>query len=314
MNDTNNSTWWNKLKSSLNSTRKSIFSKLDSLIDTFKGIDDKLFDELEEILIMADVGVDTTMKICDRIREIAKQAGNAVKEPQWLSNTLHDVILEMFSQTKRELAISNTPPTVMLFVGVNGVGKTTSIGKLAYKFSKEGKKVILAAADTFRAAAVEQLEIWSQRVGCDLVKGQSGADPASVVYDALQAADRRKADYILIDTAGRLHTKKNLMDEVSKISRVISRHKSDAPNEILLVLDASTGQNGLSQAREFTSAINVTGIILTKLDGTAKGGVTIAVGTELNISVKLIGIGEKIEDLTEFDPKAFTDALFDKEQ
>jgi fused signal recognition particle receptor len=270
-------------------------------------IDDEVWDELEEALIRADVGVTVTARILDDLRRRVKEA--AVTAPSELLDLLKADLIDEMRGADRSLAFSPGRPNVWMFVGVNGVGKTTSIGKIALREAAAGRSVVMAAADTFRAAAAEQLQLWSQRVGADLVRGQDGADPGSVVFDAMSAAGSRGADLVLVDTAGRLHTKVNLMEELKKLRRIVDRTPG-ALKEVLLVIDASTGQNGLNQAKIFGEAVEVTGVILTKLDGTAKGGIVLAVQQELGIPVKLVGVGESAEDLIEFDPEEFVDALF----
>jgi fused signal recognition particle receptor len=299
---------FSRLKESLAKTKKGFIEKVEILLKSSGKIDEDLFEELEEILIQGDVGVNTTLELIDNLREEAKR--RKLTDSEQLLDLLKEKIKEMLGTESAGLNFSAQPPTVVLVVGVNGVGKTTSIAKLAYKYKNEGKKVLLAAGDTFRAAAIEQLESWSNRIGIELIKHHPGADPAAVAFDAIQAAKARKADLLIIDTAGRLHTKTNLMEEMKKIERVIKREIPDAPHEVLLVLDATTGQNGLAQAKMFTGAVGVSGLILSKLDGTAKGGITIAIGNELKIPVKYIGLGEKINDIKEFDPNEFVDALF----
>jgi fused signal recognition particle receptor len=270
-------------------------------------IDDEVWDELEEALIRADVGVAVTGKILDNLRLRVKE--QSVTTPAELLDLLKADLIEELSTADRSLAFSQGQPNVWMFVGVNGVGKTTSIGKIAQREAESGRSVVMAAADTFRAAAAEQLQLWSQRVGADLVRGQDGADPGSVVFDAMAAAGSRGADLVLVDTAGRLHTKVNLMEELKKLRRIVDRTPG-ALKEVLLVIDASTGQNGLNQAKQFGEAVEVTGVILTKLDGTAKGGIVLAVQSELGIPVKLVGVGESAADLIEFDPEEFVEALF----
>jgi fused signal recognition particle receptor len=260
---------------------------------------------------MADVGVNTVMELMDDLRSEVKK--RKLSDAEELRPVLKEKIIELMGEQKEELSMSTGGMTIILFVGVNGVGKTTTIGKLAHKFKTEGKKVVLAAGDTFRAGAIEQLEVWGQRAGVDVIKHQAGSDPAAVIFDGIQAARSRKADVLLCDTAGRLQNKSNLMDELNKIYRVIKREVPDAPHETLLVLDATTGQNALSQAKLFGESTGVTGLVLTKLDGTAKGGIVIAIRHELNIPVKLVGLGEKIDDLQQFDPQDFADALFASE-
>ncbi|MDD4568519.1 MAG: signal recognition particle-docking protein FtsY [Tepidanaerobacteraceae bacterium] len=294
--------FFNKLKQGLSKTRDSFSEKFDNILKFTKKIDEETFDELEELLISADVGVCTTQELMERLRENSKKINNLEE----LKTVLKDEIINFFPKE----SISLTFPAVILVVGVNGVGKTTSIGKLANRYKAEGKKVILAAADTFRAAAVDQLEIWGNRVGVDIIKHKEGADPASVLFDALKAGKARKADIIICDTAGRLHTKKNLMAELKKLYRVCHKEYPEANVTSLMVLDATTGQNALSQARMFKEAVDFSGIILTKLDGTAKGGIAIAIASELKIPVWYIGIGEGINDLQEFSPQDFVDAIF----
>ena len=297
---------FDKIKSGLKNTRNNIFNQIDSMLKSFTKIDEELFLELEELLIMGDVGMDTSKIITQKLRERVKKEGT--KDPAEIYNLLSDVIYDMLSGNI-DLNIK-TKPSVILVIGVNGVGKTTTIGKLAYNLKNSGKKVILAAADTFRAAAIDQLNIWAQRADCDIVKQNEGSDPAAVVFDAISAAKARNMDVIICDTAGRLHNKKNLMSELEKINRIIDRELPDADKEILLVLDATTGQNAVNQAKEFKNAANITGIVLTKLDGTAKGGVVLSIKNELEIPVKLIGVGEQIDDLQPFDAKLFSQALF----
>lgn len=299
---------FSKIKAGLKKTRDSIMGQIDGLLKSFTKIDEELFEELEELLVMGDVGVNTAQHICDELRARVKRDG--VKDPAMINGMLKEIITEMLSGGQ-ELDISTTP-SVILVIGVNGVGKTTTIGKMSAAFRKEGKKVIMAAADTFRAAAIDQLEIWAERSGADIVRQNEGSDPAAVVFDAISAAKARKADIIICDTAGRLHNKRHLMDELAKINRIIDRELPGCAKEILLVLDATTGQNAVNQAREFKNAVGITGIVLTKLDGTAKGGVVLAIKEGLGIPVKYIGVGEQIDDLQPFDPKDFSEALFAK--
>lgn len=296
-----------KLKNGLRKTRESMAHQVEAMLHSFTKIDESLFEELEEILIISDVGVATAEKICDKLRAAVKATGET--DPQKIRTMLKEILHEMLSG-ERALKIT-TKPSVILVIGVNGVGKTTTIGKLAAQLKQEGKKVLLGAADTFRAAAAEQLGIWAERAGVELIRHHEGADPAAVVYDTLAAGKARGCDVIICDTAGRLHNKKNLMDELSKISRVIDREAPDCDKEVLLVLDATTGQNGVSQAKLFKEAAGLTGIILTKLDGTAKGGVVLAIQDTLSLPVKFVGVGEQIDDLQPFDPDAFVDALFE---
>ena len=296
-----------KINQGLKKTRESMSGAIDSMLKSFGKIDDELYDELEEILIMGDVGMPTAQRITEELRKRVKHEG--IKEACEVRGLIKDIITEMLSGG--EELVLNTKPSIILVIGVNGVGKTTTIGKLAARFKAEGKKVILGAADTFRAAAIEQLEVWAKRADVDLIKHSEGADPAAVVFDTIAAGKARNADIIICDTAGRLHNKKNLMDELSKMTRIIDRELPNADKEILLVLDATTGQNAVNQAREFKATAGITGIVLTKLDGTAKGGVVLAIREDLQIPVKFIGVGEQIDDLQPFDPKAFTEGLFD---
>lgn len=298
---------FSKLKESLTRTRLGFVDKIDGLIMGRVNINEELYEELEEILIQADVGAETAFFLVEELRKLVR--GNKVKDPQELKPLLKQVICGVIGQDPVPLSNEGNP-TVILVVGVNGVGKTTTIGKLAYELKKSGKRVIIAAGDTFRAAAIDQLDIWGNRVGVDVIKHKEGSDPAAVVYDALQAAKARNSNVLLVDTAGRLHTKNNLMEELKKVGRVLSRENPGAPHEVLLVLDATTGQNAINQARMFGEATGITGIVLSKLDGTAKGGIVIGIKKALNIPVKYIGIGEGIEDLRLFDANEFVEALF----
>ena len=295
-----------KIKEGLKKTRDSVVSQIDSMLKSFTKIDEELFEELTELLVMGDVGIQTAEQITDELRVRVKKEG--IKDPKEITLLLQEVVADML-RGDEELKIT-TKPSIILVIGVNGVGKTTTIGKLANNLKKQGKSVLLAAADTFRAAAIEQLEIWADRSGCDIVKQNEGSDPAAVIYDAISAAKARNTDVIICDTAGRLHNKKHLMDELAKIGRVIDRELPDADKEYLLVLDATTGQNAVNQAEQFSKATGITGIVLTKLDGTAKGGVVLAIKDGLGIPVKYIGVGEQIDDLQPFNPDAFADALF----
>ncbi len=303
--------FFSRLLSGLAKTRKSIIRGLDSLFNGFSKIDEDFYEELEEILIMGDLGVDTTMKIIDDLRDQVDEQN--IKEPAQCRDLLINIIKEQMHVDETAYEYEDKT-SVVLIIGVNGVGKTTTIGKLASQLKAKNKKVIMAAADTFRAAAIEQLTEWANRAGVDIIAQQEGSDPAAVVYDACQAAKSRKADVLLVDTAGRLHNKKNLMNELSKIRRVIEREYPEAYLETLIVLDGTTGQNALMQARQFKEVTDISGIVLTKLDGTAKGGIAIAIQAEMNIPVKYIGIGETIDDLQKFDSDAFVNALFEREE
>lgn len=300
--------FFSKIKEGLTKTRDSISNSVNSIINSFTKIDEELFEELEETLVMADVGVVTSTEICDRLRKKIKETG--VTNPNEIKHMMKEIIKEMLGED--EGLRLNTKPSVILVIGVNGVGKTTSIGKIADRLKNDGKKVVLGAADTFRAAAIDQLGIWADRAGVTMVKSVEGTDPASVVFDTIASAKSKGADVIICDTAGRLHNKKNLMDELAKIYRVIARELPDASVETLLVLDAATGQNAVNQAREFKNAADITGIVLTKLDGTAKGGIIIAIRNELNIPVKFIGVGEGIDDLQPFNSEEFADGIFEE--
>lgn len=301
---------FSKLKETLTKTRQNFVSKVTQLVSTHKEIDEEFYEELEDILLQADVGVAATCRLLDQIRCEVQQ--KKISETEEVRDLLKKKMIELLGEDAL-LQTGTTPPTVILVVGVNGVGKTTTIGKLAYRMRQEGKDVLLVAADTFRAAAIEQLEIWSERTGSGIIKHMAGSDPAAVVFDALQAAKKRGTDVVIIDTAGRLHTKTNLMEELRKIERVITREHPEAPHEVLLVIDAATGQNALRQAELFKEATKVTGIALAKLDGTAKGGIVLAISEELGIPVKLVGTGEGMEDLRDFDSHEFVSALFAEE-
>lgn len=303
--------FFKRLVSGLAKTRDNIVSGIDSIFNGFSSVDEDFYEELEEILIMGDLGIHATMKIIEDLK--AKVKENHIKEPAECKQLLIDSIKEQMSIGDTAYEFENRT-SVVLVIGVNGVGKTTTVGKLAGKLREEGKKVVLAAADTFRAAAGEQLTEWARRADAYMIGGQEGADPAAIVYDAVQAAKARKADVLLCDTAGRLHNKKNLMEELKKINRIIDREFPEAYRETLVVLDGTTGQNALAQAREFKEAADITGIVLTKLDGTAKGGIAVAIQSELGIPVKYIGVGEHIEDLQKFDPDEFVNALFATEE
>lgn len=298
--------FFNKIKEGLKKTRDAVIGQIDSMLKSFTKIDDELFEELEELLVMGDVGVPTAEKICEELKKRVKKEG--IKNPNEIHRLLEETVSDML-RGGEELDLSTTP-SIILVIGVNGVGKTTTIGKLANHLTKQGKKVILAAGDTFRAAAIEQLEIWADRSHCEIIKQNEGSDPAAVIYDAISAAKARHADVIICDTAGRLHNKKPLMDELAKINRIIDRELPDASKEKLLVLDATTGQNAVNQAEQFSLATGITGIVLTKLDGTAKGGVVLAIKEGLGIPVKYFGVGEQIDDLQPFDAEDFARALF----
>ena len=302
--------FFSRLAAGLSKTRKQIASGFESLFSGFSGIDDDFYEELEEVLIMADLGMATTEAVIEDLKAQVKE--RHIKDPAECKELLKESICKQMDVPENAYEFENRK-SVVLVIGVNGVGKTTSIGKLAGMLKNDGKKVLLAAADTFRAAAAEQLTEWSHRAGVDIIAQKEGADPAAVVFDALTAAKARGTDVLLCDTAGRLHNKKNLMEELKKIDRVIDREYPDAYRETLVVLDGTTGQNALAQAKEFNEAAKIDGIILTKLDGTAKGGIAVAIQAQMNIPVKYICVGEKIEDLQRFDAKAFTDALFDGE-
>lgn len=298
-----------KLKNGLSKTKDNLTSKVSEVLNLAINIDDELYEELEEILITADVGVETSLHVIERVKEKVKE--KKIKEPKEVYSCLKEVLVEILhSEDEENGVIPKNTPHVMLVIGVNGAGKTTSIGKISSKLKNNKYKVVIAAADTFRAAAIEQLEVWSNRAGVDLIKHQEGSDPGAVVFDAIQASKARKADVLICDTAGRLHNKKNLMNELEKMNKIIDREYKDASKEILLVLDATTGQNALQQAKQFTEVCPIDGIILTKLDGTAKGGVVIAIKHQLDIPVKLIGVGEGIDDLQDFKSKDFVEALF----
>jgi fused signal recognition particle receptor len=302
-------TVFEKIKQAVQKTQENFTERIQDLVEGKKEIDPEMLDELEAIMIGADIGVATTTEILDSIRE--QMSRKTLQDPRQLRIAVKDAVMKI-------LSVNYTPPTqvaegepfVILMVGVNGAGKTTTIGKLANRFKADGKKVLLCASDTFRAAAVEQLEVWATRSGTPLVKQQAGADPSAVLFDALQSAKSRKIDYVIVDTAGRLHTKHNLMAELEKMTRIARREVQSAPHEVLLVIDATTGQNGLTQAKEFTKSAGVTGLVLTKLDGTAKGGVVTAIAKELKIPIRFVGVGEKMDDLIEFSATDFVESLF----
>ncbi len=298
-----------RLKEGLTKTKKGITDRVDDLVKSYTKIDEELFEELEEILITADLGVNTTMEIIDQLRDRVKE--NKATDPKEVKGLLKELLTEALEEVANPTLDLETTPSIIMVVGVNGVGKTTSIGKIAHKLKGEGKKVLLAAGDTFRAGAIEQLKIWGERSGIDVISHQEGSDPAAVIYDAIQAAKSRKVDVLICDTAGRLHNKKNLMNELGKVFKIVRRECEGLSQESLLVLDATTGQNAIQQAKIFKEVTNISGLVLTKLDGTAKGGIVISVSKELKVPVKLIGVGEKLEDLQSFEPKIFVDALFD---
>ncbi|MBR3680232.1 MAG: signal recognition particle-docking protein FtsY [Oscillospiraceae bacterium] len=301
--------FFSKIKESLKKTRDSVMRGMRKLLGTFTKIDEDLFEQLEETMIMGDMGVETAEEICQQLRKMVKERG--ITDPNQIMDLMHEIISDMMGEDQ-PLDLSTTP-SVVLVIGVNGAGKTTTIGKMCYQYRNEGKRVLVAAADTFRAAAIDQLAVWTDRAGVELVRHAEGSDPAAVVFDALTAAKARNCDVVICDTAGRLHNKKNLMQELAKINRVIDREAEGCAKECLLVLDATTGQNAVSQARLFQEVAPITGIVLTKLDGTAKGGIVISTHNELGIPVKLIGVGEKIEDLQPFQSKNFVDALFERD-
>lgn len=298
--------FFDKLKNGLNKTKTSFDEKMNDIFSNFRKVDEELLDELEEALIMSDVGANTSSMIIENLRQKIKKEN--IKDEEGVREALRQEIQDIFDKTDSELHL-NTKPSVILVVGVNGVGKTTSIGKIANRLKKDGKKVVIAAADTFRAAAVEQLEIWANRAGCDLVKRNEGTDPASVVYDAIKITREKNADVLICDTAGRLHNKKYLMDELAKIKKVIDKELPDADEEVLMVLDSTTGQNAISQVQAFKETVDITGIILTKLDGTAKGGAVIGIVNENNVGVKFIGVGEQIDDMEKFNSGDFVKAI-----
>ncbi|WIV10834.1 signal recognition particle-docking protein FtsY [Proteiniborus sp. MB09-C3] len=302
--------FFGRLKSGLSKTRKGITEKVDIILKSYKKVEEELFEDLEEVLITADVGVNTSLAIIEELRNRVKE--RKVNEVSEVRELLKEVLRDVLMKGETNKLDIEPSPAIILVVGVNGVGKTTTIGKLSSRLKSEGKKVLIAAGDTFRAAAIEQLQEWGNRAGVDIISHQEGSDPAAVIFDGIQAAKARKTDVLICDTAGRLHNKKNLMNELSKIFRVVEREYPEAKKEVLLVVDATTGQNAVSQAKVFKEACDITGIVLTKLDGTAKGGVVLAVQSELNVPVKLVGVGEKIADLQDFDPVNFVEAIFEE--
>ena len=296
-----------RLKQGLSKVKQGITDRVDQVLKSYTKVDDELIEEIEEILITADVGVETTMDIIDKLTDAIKT--KKITDPKDVKGELKLIIEEILTNDNSTLDVSHSP-SIIVMVGVNGVGKTTTIGKLAARYKTEGKKVLIAAGDTFRAAAIDQLEVWANRSGVDIIKHQEGADPGAVIFDSIKAAKARNTDLLICDTAGRLHNKSNLMNELSKVFKIIDREYPEAKREVLLVVDATTGQNAVSQAKSFKQVCDITGIVLTKLDGTAKGGVVLAVKSEVDVPVKLIGVGEKMEDLQDFDAKAFSEALF----
>ena len=300
--------FFQRLKDGLFKTHQGLVNKIDQIVVGKKKIDDDLLADLEETLITSDIGVPTAQLLLDHVTQKVRR--KELEDADLLKKTLQEQMFQVLLPQEKPLLLEAARPFVIMVVGVNGTGKTTTIGKMAQKFSARGKSVLMAAGDTFRAAAIEQLEIWGQRVGCEVIRQKSGSDPSAVVFDALKAAKSRQTDVVLVDTAGRLHTKTNLMEELKKVRRIMERELPGSPHEVLLVLDATTGQNAIAQAKMFTKAVGVTGIVLTKLDGTAKGGILVAISNELKIPIRYIGIGEKIDDLREFNARDFVDALF----
>ncbi len=303
--------FFGKLKESLSKTKEVLSSRIETALKSFRKVDEELFEELEEILIMADLGVETSVEIIDRLRDAAKE--KKITESIELKAELRTILADILTEGDNSVQLQGKPAVIMV-IGVNGVGKTTSIGKMANMYKNMGKKVVIAAADTFRAAAIEQLEVWAERADAEIIKQQEGSDPAAVIYDAIGAAKNRGADVLLCDTAGRLHNKKNLMDELKKIYKILNKELPDSSKEVLLVLDATTGQNAVEQAKQFKEAADITGIVLTKLDGTAKGGIVFAIKNEYGIPVKLIGLGEKIDDMDEFSPVDFVNAIIEPDE
>ena len=299
--------FFSKIKDGLKKTKESMVKKMQKVVNSFTKIDEELFEQLEETMIMSDMGVETSVQICEELRKRIKERG--ITDPSVIMELIQEIVAEMMGDDI-ELDLSSKPSVIMV-IGVNGAGKTTTIGKMCHQFINDGKKVVVAAADTFRAAAIDQLQVWTDRAGVDIIKHSEGSDPAAVVFDAIKAGMARDADVIICDTAGRLHNKKNLMDELKKIARIVNNNAPDSRVETLLVLDATTGQNAVNQARLFKETADITGIVLTKLDGTAKGGIIIPIKEELGIPVKLVGVGEKIDDLQPFIPQDYVEALFE---
>jgi fused signal recognition particle receptor len=300
--------FFQRLKDGLSKTHHGLVKKIDQIVIGKKKIDDDLLADLEETLITSDIGVPTAQLLLDHVTQKVKR--KELEDADLLKKTLQEQMFQVLVPQEKPIPVGSARPFVIMVIGVNGTGKTTTIGKIAQKFSAQGKSVLMAAGDTFRAAAIEQLEIWGQRVGCEVIRQKSGSDPSAVVFDALKAAKSRHTDVVLVDTAGRLHTKANLMEELKKVRRIMERELPGSPHEVLLVLDATTGQNAIAQAKIFTKTVGVTGIVLTKLDGTAKGGILVAISNELKIPIRYIGIGEKIDDLRDFNARDFVDALF----
>jgi fused signal recognition particle receptor len=300
--------FFRRLKEGLLKTRQGLVGKIDEIVAGKKKIDDDLLAELEETLITSDIGVQTAQLLLDHVTQKVRR--KELEDADLLKKTIQEQMYQILLPQEKPIPLAGARPYVIMVVGVNGTGKTTTVGKMAQKFAAEGQSVLMAAADTFRAAAIEQLEIWGERAGCEVIRQKSGSDPSAVVFDALKAARSRQTDVVLVDTAGRLHTKINLMEELKKVRRIMERELPGAPHEVLLVLDATTGQNAIAQAKMFTKTVGVTGIVLSKLDGTAKGGILVAISNELKIPIRYIGIGEKIDDLREFNARDFVDALF----
>jgi fused signal recognition particle receptor len=300
--------FFKRLKEGLFKTHQGFVGKIDQIVAGKKKIDDDLLSELEETLITSDIGVSTAQLLLDHVTQKVRR--KELEDADLLKKTLQEQMYQILLPQEKPIPLAGARPYVIMVVGVNGTGKTTTVGKMAQKFAAQGKSVLMAAADTFRAAAIEQLEIWGQRAGCEVIRQKSGSDPSAVVFDALKAAQSRQTEVVLVDTAGRLHTKINLMEELKKVRRIMERELPGAPHEVLLVLDATTGQNAIAQAKMFTKTVGVTGIVLSKLDGTAKGGILVAISNELKIPIRYIGIGEKIDDLREFNARDFVDALF----
>jgi len=302
--------FFSKIKNGLKKTKESMVKKMQKVVNSFTKIDEELFEQLEETMIMSDMGVETSVEICSQLRKLIKERG--ITDPSLIMELIQEIVADMMGEDNQ--LDTEKKPAVIMVIGVNGAGKTTTIGKMCHQYIENGKKVVVAAADTFRAAAIDQLEVWTQRSGADIVKHEEGSDPASVVYDAIAAAKARNADILICDTAGRLHNKKNLMEELAKMNRIIDRETPESSKEVLLVLDATTGQNAINQAHQFGEATDITGIVLTKLDGTAKGGIVIAIAHEQNIPVKFVGVGEAVDDLEPFVASDFASALIPEDE